>query len=419
VGIEQAVNNQLNKIPGVKRVVKRCYQGILYALSPKVKVEGDVRCVSPQDDRDYFFGYYDKSPWSSNGRYMLCMAAEETWSQPAPDAPLDILIVDVESGVTRRIADSRAWNVQQGCMAQWLGPDFNSEVIYNDFREGAYCSVIYNIDTDRERLLPQPVYAVTNDGTTALTLDFGRLHTFRPGYGYSSLPDSTKEVKVPEGFCVWRVDLCSGECTGLLSYDQIVSFEPRGEMRGAFHKVNHIMVNPCGNRFMFLHRWFCGQRKYSRLLTCDLDGENLYCLSDDDMVSHCYWKSDSEIIAFENKRDYGHGYYLMKDLTSDYKRLWEALDNDGHPSYSPDRSHVLTDTYPDRRRLSEVKVLEEGDVTGKEARVVARVFSPFRYDNDTRCDLHPRWSPDGRSVCFDAAFEGRRRLYVAPIGEVR
>lgn len=412
MSIEQAVNNQLNKIPGVKKVVKRCYQGISYALSPKMKVEGDVRCVSPQDNRDYFFGYYDKSPWRADGRYMLCMGAKETWSQVAPDEPIDILLIDTEGEATKKIAASRSWNVQQGCMAQWLGPCFDSEVIYNDFRDGAYCSVIHDVVTGREKVLSQPVYAVSSDGATALTLDFGRLHTFRPGYGYSNLPDPTKDTEIPEGFCIWKIDLGSNTCEGLLSYNQVVNFEPRSEMEGATHKVNHIMINPSGDRFMFLHRWFCGRRKYSRLLTCDMNGENLYRLSDDDMVSHCYWKTDSEIIAFENKRDCGNGYYLMRDLTQDYERLWSEIDNDGHPSYSPDLSCVLTDTYPDRKRLSEVKILRESDATGENAEVIARVFSPFKYDNDTRCDLHPRWSPDGKTVCFDAAFEGRRRLYL-------
>jgi len=48
---------------------------------------------------------------------------------------------------------------------------------------------------------------------------------------------------------------------------------------------------------------------------------------------------------------------------------------------------------------------------GEEVNVVARVFAPFKYDNDTRCDLHPRWSRDGKMVCFDSIFEGKRGLY--------
>ena len=58
---------------------------------------------------------------------------------------------------------------------------------------------------------------------------------------------------------------------------------------------------------------FNGQRKYTRLITCNVDGTDMYVLSDDDMVSHCFWKNNSSILAFENKKKVAPGYYLMKD----------------------------------------------------------------------------------------------------------
>ena len=101
----------------------------------------------------------------------------------------------------------------------------------------------------------------------------------------------------------------------LLKYTDFANFQPRPEMQEAdsVHKVIHLMLSPNGKRFMVLYRWFCGQRKYTRLVTCNVDGTDMYVLSDDDMVSHCYWKNDEAIIAFENKHNGGTGYYLMKD----------------------------------------------------------------------------------------------------------
>ena len=51
----------------------------------------------------------------------------------------------------------------------------------------------------------------------------------------------------------------------------------------------------------------------------------------------------------------------------------------------------------------------------RSVQTIAKVFSPFKYDNDTRCDLHPRWSRDGRKVCFDSVFVGHRGLYVVNV----
>ena len=423
MGLEQKINYQLNKCPGIKKAIKRGYQRVMYAFSDKIKSEGKIVRVSPNDqNKEYFFGYYDKSPWDASGRYMLCMRVDNTWSEPDPLSTAEIILIDTKCNFNdsaslkyRVLAKTKTWNVQQGCMAQWLGPDFSTHVLYNDMRDGKYCSVMLNVTNGEERVLNMPVYTVSADGKTALSLDFSRLHNLRPGYGYSALPEKTKGVVLPDVTCIWKIDIESGEVTPLLKYTDFAKFQPRAEMQeeGSVHKVNHLMLSPNGKRFMVLYRWYCGQRKYTRLITCNIDGSDMYLLSDDDMVSHCYWKDDDHIIAFENKHGEGTGYYLMKDKTQEYTHLWPQLSNDGHPSYCPtDSSLVVFDTYPDRTRIQEVKVTRDTDVEGKEIKVLARVFAPFKYDNDTRCDLHPRWSRDGKEICFDACFEGQRGLYV-------
>ena len=67
-------------------------------------------------------------------------------------------------------------------------------------------------------------------------------------------------------------------------------------MTGAEHKINHLMISPDGNRFMVLHRWFQNGVKYTRLVTCGMDGSDMYNLSDDDFVSHFCWKNNEEIL---------------------------------------------------------------------------------------------------------------------------
>ena len=420
MGLEQKINYQLNKYPVVKKYIKSGYQRIMYALSSKTRSEGEISRISPDDpNNEYFFGYYDKSPWDATGRYLICMRAKDTWREPDPREVAEILLFDGQDGnAFRVIANTHTWNVQQGCMAQWLGPDFKSHVLYNDMRDGKYCSVVRNTTSGAERVLPMPVYTVSTDGKIALTLDFSRLHNLRPGYGYSALPEKTEGVALPDEPCLWKMDIETGVVTPLLKYTDFAIFQPRPEMlkEGAVHKVNHPMLSPNGKRFLVLYRWFIGQRKYTRLITCSVDGTEMYVLSDDDMVSHCFWKDDEHIIAFENKHKEGMGYYLMKDKTKEYTRLWPQLSKDGHPSYSPtDNSQVVFDTYPDRARIQEVRIARDTDVEGKDIRILARVFAPFKYDNDTRCDLHPRWSRDGKKICFDACFEGHRGLYVIDV----
>lgn len=422
MSIEQKINYQLNKCPVVKKVVKRAYQLGMYAISPKIKSEGNIVRISPDDlTHEYFFGYYDKSPWDITDRYMLCMRANNTWSDVSPRETADILIIDTEKEEddpkrTKKIAETRAWNVQQACMLQWLGPDFSSRILYNDYRNGQYCAVILSLATMEERVISMPVYTVSNDGKIALTLDFSRLYNLRPGYGYYNVPEKTEDIGLPDATAVWKIDLETGEVKDLLNYIDFANFQPRHEMqeKGSVHKVNHLMLSPNGKRFMVLYRWFNGQRKYTRLITCNVDGTDMYVLSDDDMVSHCYWKNNSSILAFENKKKTGPGYYLMKDKTDKYIHCWPQFSNDGHPSYSPDGSLIVTDSYPDRARIASINIMS-GNEREKENTTIAKVFAPFKYDNDTRCDLHPRWNHKGDKICFDSIFEGHRGVYTVMV----
>ncbi|MGU8934808.1 glycosyltransferase [Clostridium perfringens] len=424
MGIESKINYQLNKYPFIKKIIKRIYQRTMYTLSPKIKYEGNIKRLSPNNPNyEYFFGYYDKSPWDKSDRYILCMRARNTWLDVSPREKADILLIDTEKDENdlervKVIASTSAWNVQQSCMLQWLGPDFSSKILYNDCRNGKYVSIILTISTGEEKVIEAPVYSVSADGTFALTLDFSRLYNLRPGYGYYNVPEMTKDIGLPDSTAIWKVDLMSGEIIPILKYTDFASFQPRKEMQeeGTIHKVNHIMLSPNGKRFMVLYRWFNGQRKYTRLITCNTDGKDMFLLSDDDMVSHCYWKDNYSILAFENKHQSGPGYYLMKDKTNQYIHCWPQFSNDGHPSYSPDGNYVVSDSYPDRARMASINLMD-GNESKKESHTIVRVFAPFKYDNDTRCDLHPRWNHSGSKICFDSIFEGHRGLYSVDISE--
>lgn len=413
--IENAGKKLLERHPIMKRTAKRLYHLAGYTFSKdKIKSEGPLIRVSPRDGFEYFYGYYDKSPWDADDRYMIALKVRQTYKSPAPKEPGILVLLDTaQQNRVIKISSVNAWNVQQGCMAQWLGPDFRTRIIFNDFRDGRYCSVIFNIrDMKIEKILPKPIYDVAVDGSYALSLDFSRLHRLRPGYGYSNLPDSTRDNPCPDKTCIWKLDLKTNSVTDLLKYRDLADFQPDITMKGAVHKVNHLMIRPDGKRFMLLHRWFLNGKKHTRLVTADQNGKDLYNLSDDVFVSHCFWKNNQEILSFLRKAQTGDHYYLMRDQTQQYHMLWPQLNTDGHCSYSPDRTLVVTDTYPNRKRIASVYLcIEKGNRSVR----LARVFSPFRYDNDCRCDLHPRWNRAGNKICIDSTHEGKRALYVIPL----
>ena len=293
-------------------------------------------------------------------------------------------------------------------MLQWLGPDYDKNVIYNDYIDDVFKSIIHNVFTSEKIIIDFPIYTVASDGRYAYTLDFTRLHKLRPGYGYDNIIDTAEDELCPDLPCIYKIDLLNNTSTPIMNYKKLFNFETRKSMLNAVHKVNHIMINPNNTRIMFLHRWIFDGKKYSRLITCDSTGNDMYNLLDDDMVSHSNWIDNETLITFAHKKGMGNGYYILTDKTKNIHPVFNNLKQDGHPSLSPDRKHIVTDTYPDKSRKQHIYLC---DLSTQEVVKLASVFAPFKYDNDNRCDLHPRFNRDGQKICFDATFEGNRNIY--------
>lgn len=417
VRLEEKGKKIFAKFPKTRRVLKGIYQRTMYFFSHEnLKSEGDIERISPDDGYEYFFGYYDKSPWDATDTYMIALKVKDAHKVPDSTEEAEIVVFDTKNNNSiQKIGTTHCWNTQQGCMAQWLAPDFKSKIIYNDFRNGKYISVIYNFDLKKEeKVFDKPIYDVAKNGKFALTLDFSRLHRLRKGYGYANIEEETKKEKCPDKTCIWKIDLENGDISEVLKYTDLAKFDNKESMIDAEHKVNHIMISPNGKRFMVLHRWFKNNEKFTRLVTMNVDGTDKYNLSDDDFVSHCCWKNDKEILSFLNKKETGKHYYLMKDKSNEYKMLWPELNTDGHCTYSFDGKNVITDTYPNRKRIATVYLCNEDDNISQK---IVRVFSPFKYDNDTRCDLHPRWNHASNKICIDSVHEGSKQLYVIDVGK--
>jgi Tol biopolymer transport system component len=160
---------------------------------------------------------------------------------------------------------------------------------------------------------------------------------------------------------------------------------------------------------MFLHRWILNGVKYDRLLTANIDGEDLHVLLDDDMVSHCNWKDDNTIIAWANTHKFGNHYYILDDK-SDHKKIFgkDRLIVDGHPSFSPDGKYMITDTYPNFKRKQKLILC---DLENEKIVTLAEIYANIKYKNETRCDLHPRWKRDSSEICFDGAQKKYRQVY--------
>ncbi|HIE51283.1 MAG TPA: hypothetical protein EYP85_05955 [Armatimonadetes bacterium] len=375
----------------------------------------------------HFFGYYDKSPWDATGRYLLALETTFIDRPPAPEDVATIGLIDLQEGCRfRPLAQTHAWNWQQGTMLQWLPSAPDRLIIYNDRQEGRFVSVIRDIHTGETRRLPLPVYAVSHDGRSAVTLNFARVARTRPGYGYVGLPDPWAEEGAPEEDGIYWMDLTTGEHRLIISLAQMAAFRPRPDMKGAVHWFNHLLFSPDDRRFIFLHRWSpqVGKPWKTRLFTATppspanegQGGSDIYLVADDDLVSHFDWRDPTHILAWARKKGLGDYYFLFTDRSVEFQIIGKGiLTTDGHCSYSPDRRWILTDTYPDREHRRTLLLYQPE--TGRRVDI-GRFYSPPELRGEIRCDLHPRWSRDGRKVCIDSAHEGHRQMYVLDVSAI-
>ncbi|MCW4021290.1 MAG: NAD(P)-dependent oxidoreductase [Candidatus Bathyarchaeota archaeon] len=373
-----------------------------------------------QGPNHYFFGYYDKSPWDPSGRYMLGLEVNFMDRPPSPDDAAMVGLIDLEENrVFNSLARTYSWNWQQGAMLQWLPSQSGRLIIYNVRRGRRLISVVRNFETGETRELPLPVYAISHDGRSALTLNFARVARTRPGYGYVGVPDLWAEEKAPEEDGIRWMNLETGEHRLVVSLGRMASFRPRLEMKNAVHWFNHLLFNPDDRRFIFLHRWRrvddrCRWR--TRLFTSDLDGADLCLLADDDMISHFDWRDSTHILAWARKKGIGDRFFVFTDRSDEFEVVGEGvLYCDGHCSYSPDRRWILIDTSSDEENKRWLLLYrpETRRLVG-----LGRFYSPPEVRGEIRCDLHPRWSRDGGYVCVDSVHEGHRQMYILDISSI-
>lgn len=345
-----------------------------------------------------FFGYYNISPKNNKGKLLACM--------PNGDF-INIICKDGDN--ERTIGVSESFNLQQGCMLQWGGVD-NDNVYYNIFDrvKKQYASVVYSeINEQIINSYSMPLYCIDKNGEYALTLNFERLSLLRPDYGYFCMEPSALANNDYDG--IWYIDIHTKEVKLIISLTQLINLKEVPSMRGAVHKVNHIDISPDGKRFMFLHRWQGPLGRYTRLITADSNGKNLYILNGDIMTSHSCWRANNIIISFCNTEEFGNAYVIFEDKTSNKRILSYKLPSvDGHPSVSPDKRWLITDTYPDLGRMSRLILY---DMVNDNVIVLGRFYQPLKYLKSNRIDLHPKWSPSGCEIYFESGHNGLRNLY--------
>lgn len=344
-----------------------------------------------------FFGYYDISPFGTNGRVIYHEIDEKKGT-------CSIVMNNIEGTNRKVIATTNAWNWQQGSRLRWF-PNQQNVVVFNDMIDNQYVSRRINVCTGEENHFQFPLYDISEDGKFGLSLDFTRLGYKRPGYGYTNLPFDTNEDIRDSGIELY--DLKEHKLLKTLTYKEIAKSIGKPTDNYISYYLNHLSFSPSGNEFLFFFLQDEVNNFKASLLVYKISEDKIVPLETELKVSHYDWLNDDTIIctACDNK---GNFHYYSYDVKSAKKVEVSptSLNVDGHPTYIS-KDQIVTDTYPDTKGYQHLKLVSLKDDSYE---IVASIFDYKVKDAERRTDLHPRYY--NKMISFDANTSGLRSFNI-------
>ena len=378
--------------------------------------------LTPEDGH-FLFGYYDRCPWDAVSQRHLALRVGQQEHLAAPGETADVGFVDRDERRFVRLADTRAWNHQQGAMTLWLTHQPNA-FVFNDFELDSdtwrpIARVMDTLGKDVGRY-DTHIYAMSEDGRWGATLNFGRIP--RRGYSYALAPKPDQKLPDMDADGLFVVDMHTGEKTLIAPYREFFRLHPfPWDGQDHYYWLNHVTSNVDGSRLMvlFRHEERDGARWRTHVFTVGTDGADLRCPIPSVYwdcgkgVTHQMWtRQPDEILLDAGWFDEGNAPVIVRDAACPLpaRQVSKGLGLCSHMIHSPDGKWIATDSYLQEDGYQYLGLVEVA--TGACTEIGRfRHHAPGR-DEELRCDLHPRWSRDGRSLTVDTIYEGKRKIFM-------
>ncbi len=371
--------------------------------------------------KHHFFGYYGISPWNASGKYLVCLQTDQGRGKVEPGDRATIALLELASGDLRPLTTTRAWNFQQGTMLHWMGTDPERLITFNDRRDGMLAGIVRDVFNGEERMLPRPIAALAPNGKLAASLNYDRLNETRPGYGYGGDVEAARLGETAPGDDgLYIMDCATDEVKLIVSYADAIAAEPLPSgYNGSPIWFNHVLFSRDSERIFFLARFRGDARQLvTAAFTVDVDGANLRCIIPYAWgASHFDWGPDRQMVIttrYQGASNWLHVVFTDGASRDQYQVLRDdVLGRDGHCTFSPTGTWLVTDSYPySPERLQDLYLV---NMDSREASRAAAFYQPREFHGPWRCDLHPRWSPDGTQICIDSTHGGMRQVYIVKL----
>lgn len=374
----------------IKQTIKRIILSLKYyshKANSRYSVNDNYDCKRISfHGKSVFFGYYDLKP-VKYGKHLLHMLSTDAVN--GRDAA-EIGYYNLETETFTTIERTYAWSFQQGSRLRWGNGQY---IYYNDYENEHYVTKKYNLEKEESKIVANnALYDISKDESFGISVNFNRLQTLRPGYGYSNA----------RNYNISQDDLDNDGLiyVGLNSNDKKVLVSLR-ELSSGIHYdcyINHVAISPESDKIMYFLLWNEGSKRRSKLYVYDLSNKENRLIDDSVLVSHYSWMDNhSLIITCVNN---GQTEYRIYNIDSDGYEVLDhnTLNTDGHPTFINDHQFV-SDTYP----IKGVQRLFRYDIKDKKYELISSLYAHPALTGEQRCDLHPKVSDGYFSIdttCF-------------------
>jgi hypothetical protein len=400
----------------------------------------DVWCVTPHEGRT-IHRFFDTSPFSPSGRYMALFRLPQEQRLPEPGEAGQVVLVDLEAGEERVVAETRGWEPQMGANVQWGADD--RTILFNDVDTATWQPTGVALDpfTGQTRRIAHGVYKASPDGQKVACASLAAMRRTQNGYGVV-VPDEfvPRNVGLREDDGLYVSDVATGSGGLLISIAECVR---RAEPPSVFRNLDgyevygfHCKWNPQDTRLLFTLRGYPADHpaRFDALgqgvvrfevLTLDGDARDVRLAVGADQWAkgghHINWFPDGEHLSMNLNIDRkGLRFCRVRYDGTGLGKILDDVPGSGHPTVHPNGRHILTDAY-----VHEPVTAADGTVplrlvdlhTGRQQTVVRMrtLTEPQDSCGALRVDPHPAWDAAHRLVAFNGFADGTRRVYVADL----
>ncbi len=375
--------------------------------------------------------FFDTSPLSPSGRYLALFRMPYENKSPQPGDAGDVVLLDMNTGKEKVVAQSRGWEVQLGANVQWGSSD--KELLYNDVDTTtwkAYC-VVLDPATGKRRKLDGTIFMASNDGKKIASYNLIASTYAQVGYGViipkKLIPHNIGPVAT-DGIDI--TDVATGKTKRILTikdiYDQSIPSIAIANPQDYEYYCFQVKWNPQGTRLLTTVQWspVKGGARLRSVITMKPDGTDIRTAVTPEQWAkgghHVNWMPDGEHLSMNLNTDGTEGLELISVKYDGTEMKTIFTPGSGHPSFHPKGLPlIVTDAYPDepitkRNGTVPIRLLHTDTQVEEKA---AEVFVT-NTNGEFRIDPHPAWDRTGRYVIFNGFTNGTRNVFIADLKNV-